>query len=235
MLLVTFVQIRLAELGFEQEALADLEKAIEIEPNCAKYYLLLGQLYLRTGHKKKATRALDTAIVQDPEDANSFQQRANVFLSMKQYRRSIRDFSHAIELSPGQALLLEQRGQAYLQNGQADLALEGFEAALALNPKLAKAYRGRAAVLVNRGKHDHVLISLTKALHRFEDSNDLAELLLSRGKVFAQMGRWNPAISDFTAVIDLAPHDSKTLLATQHARGLAKIHSQQYKQACRRF
>ena len=221
----------LSELGMEREALADLQKAIEIEPKCAKYYLLLGQLLLRTGHKKKATRAFDTAIVQDPEDAHSFEQRANVFLSMRQYRRSIRDFSHAIELSPGQALLLEQRGQAYLQDGQPELALEDFEAALALDPKVAKAYRGRAAVLVNRGKHDYVLIWLTKALHRFEDSNDLAELLLARGKVFAQMGRWNPAVSDFTVVIDLVPHDSKMLLTAQHARGLTKIHSRKYDKA----
>ena len=225
----------LGALGLERQALADLKKAIEIEPNCAKYYLLLGQLYLQTGRKKKATRAFDAAIVQDPADPNSFQQRANVYLSMKRYRRAIRDFSHAIELSPEQALLHEQRGQAYLQNGVPDLALEDFDSALALNPRAAKAYRGRAAVLVARGLHEQVLIWLTKALHRFEDPNDLAEVLLSRGKVFAQLGRWNPAVSDFTAVIDMMRHDSHMLLAARHARGLTKIHCGRYEKATNDF
>ena len=225
----------LAALGLERKALADLKKAIDTEPHCAKYYLLLGQLYLRTGHKKKATRAFDAAIVQDPADYHSFQQRANVYLSMKRYRQAIRDFSHAIEISPGQALLHEQRGQAYLQDDQPELALEDFDLALSLNPKIAKAYRGRAAVLVNRGMHEQVLIWLTKALHRFDDPNDLAEVLLSRGKVFAQMGRWNPAVNDFTAVIDMMRHDSHMLLAARHARALTKIHCGKFGKATNDF
>jgi len=225
----------LAALGLERQARADLKKAIEVDPNHAKYHLLLGQLCLKAGRKKKATRAFDKAIVQDPTDANSFSQRANVYLSMKRFRRAIRDFSHAIELSPGQALLLEQRGQAYLQDDQPELALEDFESAIALNPTIAEAYRGRAAVLVSRGLHEQVLIWLTKTLHRFEDSSDLAEMLLARGKVFAQMGRWNPAVSDFTAVVELMRHDSPMLLAARHARGLANIHSGNYQQAISDF
>ena len=225
----------LSALGLERKALSDLNKAIEAEPHCAKYYLLLGQLYLRTGHKKKATRAFDTAIVQDPNDAHTYHQRANVFLSMKRFQQAIRDFSHAIELAP-EWLMLEQRGQAYLQNGQPELALEDFEAALVLNPAAAKAYRGRATVLVNRGKHEQVLIWLTKALHRFEDSEeDLAEVLLSRGKVFAQMGRWSPAITDFSSVVDLVRHDSHMLLAARQARGIANIHSGRYAKALSDF
>ena len=224
----------LKALGLELEALEDLSKAIETEPNCAKYYLLLGQLYLQTGQMKKATRAFDTAIVQDPTDAHTYHQRASVFLSLKRFRRAIRDFSHAIELAP-EPLMLEQRGQAYLQNGDPDSALEDFEASLLMNPLIAKAYRGRATVLVNRGRHEYVLIWLTKALHRFEDSNDLADLLLARGKVFAQMGRWSPAISDFTAVIDLIRHDPQMLLAARHARGLANIHSGRYDKALSDF
>ena len=214
----------LKELGLEREALADLNKAIEIEPHSAKYYILLGMVHLQTGHRKKATRAFDAAIVQEPTDAHTYHLRANVYLSMKRFRRAIRDFSHAIELAP-ESLIFEQRGQAYLQSGQPDLALEDFESALVLNPAEAKAYRGRATVLVNRGKHQQVLIWLTKALHHFEDSDDLAEILLSRGKVFAQMGRWIPAIRDFTSVVELDHLDAQLLLAALHARGLANIHS----------
>ena len=217
----------LKALGLEREALADLNKAIAIEPSCAKYYLLLGQLYLHTGKKKKATRAFDTAIVQDPTDAHTYHERANVYLSMKRYRRAIRDFSHAIELAPN-SQMLEQRGQAHFQSGHPELALADFEAALALNPAAAKAYRGRANVMVNRGKHEQVLIWLTKAIHRFEDGEDLAEILLSRGKVFAQMGRWSPAITDFTSVVNLVRHDSELLLTARHSRGLANLHSCHY-------
>ena len=225
----------LAALGMESKARADLKKATDINPNCAKYHLLLAQLYLRAGQRKKATRAYDRAIVHDPTDANSYHQRAKVYLSMKLFRRAIRDFSTAIELAPRQATTMEQRGQAYLQNNQPELALADFEAAIAIDPCAAKAYRGRASVLVNRGMHEYVLIWLTKALHRFNDDNDLVEILMARGKVFAQMGRWSPATSDFTAVIELMRHDSQTLLAARQARALTSIHSGHFENATADF
>ena len=226
----------LAALGLENKARSDIKKAIELDPNSAKNHLLLAQLYLRSGQRKKATRAYDRAIVHDPTDANSYHQRAKVYLSMKLFRRAIRDFSTAIELAPLQATTIEQRGQAYLQNSQPELALEDFEAALALNPCVAKAYRGRASVLVSRGMHEYVLIWLTKALHRFDDDNDLVEILLARGKVFAQMGRWSPATSDFTAVIELMRHDdSQMLLAARHARALTAVHSGHFENATMDF
>ena len=227
--------VALAALGLEAKACSDLKKAIEIEPNCAKYYLLLAELYLRAGKRKKATRAFDNAIIRDSTDANSFHQRAKVYLSMKRFRRSIRDFSTAIELAPGQAEIIEQRGQVYLQDGQPDLALEDFEAALALDPRLVNAYRGRAVVLVNRGMHEYILIWLTKALHRFNSDEDLAEMLITRGKVFAQMGRWSPAISDFTSAIDLMRHAPQMLLVARQARGMANLHSGFYEKAADDF
>ena len=224
----------LSALGLEAEACSDVKKAIEIDPNCAKYYLLLAQLYLRAGQTKKATRAFDSAIIRDSTDADSYHQRAKVYLSIKRYRRALRDFSTAIELAPGKANLIEQRGQVYLEDGQPDLALEDFESALALDARAVNAYRGRATILVSRGKHEHVLIWLTKALHRF-DNEDLADMLISRGKVFAQMGRWIPAVSDFTAAIDLVRHRPQMLLTARQARGLANIHLGRYEVAAKEF
>jgi len=198
----------LSALGLEAEACSDVKKAIEIDPNCAKYYLLLAQLYLRAGQTKKATRAFDSAIIRDSTDADSYHQRAKVYLSIKRYRRALRDFSTAIELAPGKANLIEQRGQVYLEDGQPDLALEDFESALALDARAVNAYRGRATI---------------------------ADMLISRGKVFAQMGRWIPAVSDFTAAIDLVRHRPQMLLTARQARGLANIHLGRYEVAAKEF
>lgn len=225
----------LTQLGRHDQSRSELKKAIKLAPDQAKYHLLLGQLCLNFGDKKKATRAFDKAIVRDPSDSLSYRRRASVYMSQGRYRQAIRDFSHAIELSPGQAEVLEQRGLAYLKYQQPELALEDFEAALVLNPKLPKSYRGRASVLVSRDKHEYVLIWLTKAIHRFEDPRDLVEILFARGKAFAQMGRWSPAISDFSSVINLKRDDPQLLLAARHARGLSNVQAGRFKKAMKDF
>lgn len=225
----------LTELGQHDQARSDLRKAIKIAPDQAKYHLLHGQLYLNCGDKKKATRAFDKAIVHDPTDPLSYRRRAGVYMSMSRYRRAIRDYSHAIELSPGQAEVLEQRGLAYMKFHQPELALEDFEAALILNPQLAKSYRGRASILASRGQHEYVLIWLTKAIHRFENPRDLVEVLFARGKAFAQMGRWNPAVSDFSSVIKLKREDPQLVLAARHARGLTNVQAGRFDKATKDF
>ena len=118
---------------------------------------------------------------------------------------------------------------------QPELALEDFEAALMLNPQLAKSYRGRASILASRGQHEYVLIWLTKAIHRFENPRDLVEVLFARGKAFAQMGRWNPAVSDFSAVINLKREDPQLVLAARHARGLTNVQAGRFEKAAKDF
>jgi tetratricopeptide (TPR) repeat protein len=217
----------------------DLLQAVKLAPNQPRYLLTLGELELRTGNRSRAIDCFDRAILIDPTNPTSYRMRGEAHWAQKDLPKeslaAIRDFTHSLQLDPSQADLLVCRGHAYLKSNQPLTALEDFEAALIQNNQQANAYSGRASILVTQQRHEYALIWLTKAIHRFSNPMDLAEIILARGRVFFEMSRFVPAISDFTTVMDLGQGSPKIEAAARYARALAKLHNQQFDSARKDF
>jgi tetratricopeptide (TPR) repeat protein len=221
--------------GKMDEAKSDVIKAIKAAPQHPRYHILLAELQQKGGNIPKVIEALDKAILQDPTDPFTYRRRGNVHVLAQNYINAISDFTHSLELYPAQIEVLVQRGQAYLKSDQPGLAIEDFELALTHNNKLAKAYSGRATALAVLGKYEYTLIWLTKAIHRFDEPRELAEILFSRGKVFYLMGRLAPAVSDFSVVNELMRGDTKIVAAARYARAIANVHGESWDAAKQDF
>lgn len=215
------------------DARVDLGAAIERAPTQPRYRMLLGEIELNDGNALEALTHLDQAILLDPTNPLAYRLRGIIHTQLNHHLQAVRDFSHSLELFPAQPDLLVMRGEAHLKSNQPLTALEDFEAALSQNDRLAKAYAGRATVLMFQQRHEYALIWLTKAMHRFQTPEELAEILLARGKVYYQMARYVPAISDFTLVMELMRSDPDWLAAGRFPRALAKIQSQQFESAAK--
>ncbi|MFK7770226.1 MAG: tetratricopeptide repeat protein [Mariniblastus sp.] len=221
--------------GKIDEARSDLLKSLKVSPNSPSYHVLLAELSQKVGDVNKTIKSLNKAILEDPTDPMTYRRRGLVHMQAQHYINAVSDFTHAIELNPAQAEVLVLRGQAHMKASHPVLAIEDFELALTHNDKLAKAYSGRAAALVIEEKFEYALIWLTKALHRFKTPREIAEIVFARGKVFFQMGRIAPAVSDFSAVIELMRHDPKTVAAARYARALANVQSEKFEKASKDF
>ena len=222
--------VRRAE-GKLAEAKADLQQAIKVAPDHPRYHMLLGELSEQSKDQHVAVAAYDRAIRQDSSNPLAYRRRGELHFAAGRTLQAISDFTHCLELNPSQLDVLVERGYAYLKTGQPTMAIEDFELALTHNDRLHKAYSGRAAALLPAGKHEYALIWLTKAFHRFEASQELAEVVFARGKVFFQMGRALPAIADFTAVMELRREHPHDLSAARLARGIAEVHAGQFSEA----
>jgi len=221
--------------GKIDEARSDLVKAIKIAPQHPRYHIQLADLMQKIGDHQKVIEAFDNAILRDPTDPLTHRRRGAAHMQAQNYLHAIRDFTHSLELYPAQMDVLAQRGHAYLKSDQPNLAIEDFELALTHNDRLAKAYSGRAAALALQGRFEYTLIWLTKAIHRFEHPRELAEILFARGKVFYQMGRLAPAVSDFSNVIELMRSDRNTVAAARYARAVANVHGEKWEKAEKDF
>ncbi len=225
---------KLADGQYDQ-AKSDLLKAIKIAPEHPRYHILLGELLQKVGDGQGVIEAFDRAILQDSTNPVTYRRRGMAHQAVGQRLNAISDFTRSLELYPAQLDLLVQRGNAYLRSDQPIMAIEDFELALTHDVRLPKAYSGRAAALVTQGRHEYTLIWLTKAIHRFKDPRELSEIVFARGKVFYQMGRTMPSISDFSSVIELMRGDRKTVAAARYARAIAEVHAGEYVAAERDF
>lgn len=222
-------------LGKVDEARSDLIKAIKVDPQHPRYHILLAEILQRAGETAKVFEYYNKAVQHDPTDANSYRKRGLAHAGAHNYLNAISDFTHSLELQPNQLDVLILRGQAHLKAEHPNLAIEDFELALTHNDQLAKAYSGRSHALVQQGKLEYALIWLTKAIHRFKHPRQVSEILFARGKAFYQMGRFSPAASDFSCVIDLMRNDPKTMAAARYARAMTNIHAERWDKAAKDF
>jgi tetratricopeptide (TPR) repeat protein len=212
------------ETGDLSAAARDIARAIELAPTVPRYHVLQGDVRLLGGNPKLAINDYSQAIVLDPADHLAFRKRGNCFQRDHNHLLAIADLTRSLELFPALAETLILRGQTYLKCGQYHLASADFEHALKIDPRQVRAFVGQANCMAHDGNHEEALIWLTKAFQWFNhEPRNLAELLMMRGKIFYQMGRFLPAIADFTAVIELQASDRFGVAAARSARAIALV------------
>ncbi|HMP78791.1 MAG TPA: tetratricopeptide repeat protein, partial [Pirellulaceae bacterium] len=209
-------------------ALSDLNKAIAMAPRVAKYHLLRGEVQRRRGKLFKAIRAFGRAHMIQPGDVRALRLRAEACLLAGYPAEAVADLSRAHEMEPNNPEYLTLRGQALLNLDQLDQAIDDFDDAVRLNSKNSKTYTGRAMALLHKGEHQEALLWLTKAVHRFADERDQAQLFLARGRVFSDMGRPSMAIADYSAVLKRMPSESQSAGQVRLLRAIAWIRDGQY-------
>ncbi len=87
-------------------AIADYNKAIELDPKIALAYRNRGNAYYQQ-HK------LDQAISIDPNCVEAYFNRGYFYFEKRDYSHAIVDYSKAIELDPKLAMAFEGRAMAY--------------------------------------------------------------------------------------------------------------------------
>jgi len=205
-------------------ALRDIRRAIELAPSQSRYHVLLGDLKLMEQNPESAIDHYSQAVVLDPADDVAFRKRGHCYLKLQQYLYAIADLTRSDELLSGLPETYVLRGNAYLKSAQLKEANADFERALKLDPKQVRAFIGRATYLSQQERYEEGLVLLTKVMQRFKkEDRHIAELLMMRGKIFYQMGRFPPAVTDFTSVINLRRKDKYSLAAARCARAVVLV------------
>jgi tetratricopeptide (TPR) repeat protein len=128
--------------------------------------------------------------------------------------RAIADYTEAIRLDPKDAIAFLARGSAYSAKREFARAITNFDQALRLDAKSAAALNSRCWARAMIGQLDQALADCNESLRLSGDPYTLD----SRGLVYLKLGRFDPAIADYTAVLKEIPEFADSL----YGRGLAK-------------
>jgi tetratricopeptide (TPR) repeat protein len=120
------------------EAIADFNAAIRIDPHLAVAYLRRGHAYREKGDHDRAIADYTEALRINPHDANAYHNRGNAYASKGEYAEAIADFTEALRLDPHDANAYHNRDIAYAMQGDYARARADGEKVLHLDPNLAR-------------------------------------------------------------------------------------------------
>jgi len=125
------------------ERLADLERAIELDPNYTKAYAARGELLLNMGEADLALPDLERAIASDPLAPQPYVNRGKLRMEKGDENGALSDFHFALQLDAEIFGAYVNRALLYQRNGEHELALKDYESALALDTSRWEPYYNR--------------------------------------------------------------------------------------------
>ncbi len=140
----------LLRLGQVDPAIAELRKALEIQPDYAHAHNNLGSALLEVGQNDEAAAAFRQALVFQPGHANAHYNLGVVLLGQGQLDEAIAHFQTSLELQPDAADAHNDLGMAFIFKNRLDEARVEIERALELQPEFAQAHNNLAFVLLRK-------------------------------------------------------------------------------------
>jgi len=218
----------------DERALANLNLAIRLEPDQARFYLSRSLVYLRTKRLDRAIEDGEMVIHLDPHSPQGYMVRANAWLAKKEYERASADLDQALRLDPtnpqarvvrvayekgGQnpardqkatgrnpkgAAELMARGDDRLASKEYDQALDDYNEALRLDPSCAAAYAARGRAWAKKHYRDREVADLTESI-KLEPNNPTYRV--ARAESWTAQGMHKPAMADYDDALRLEPEN----------------------------
>lgn len=130
-------------LGKPDQALADIDRVLEFDPNYMDGYRLRGEVRVAQNDFRGAVDDFTLALKASPRSAELFYGRAHAYERLEEIEKALADLDEAIKLQPAFE-------DAYATRGVVRYRAGDFEGALADLDRAAKIFPDRPLILVNR-------------------------------------------------------------------------------------
>ncbi|MDX2159863.1 MAG: tetratricopeptide repeat protein [bacterium] len=146
-----------------------------------------------------AIRTINEAIEVLPNQGFAYDWRGWIRYMQSDFDRALRDLNRAIELDPEDAIFYVDRGMIHAMMGNTDAALADYDQALALDPTYGIVDDPTTLDAYSIG---FLIDNYTIAVETHPD-DPIARAF--RGALYANIGDWTAALSDFERALDAAP------------------------------
>jgi tetratricopeptide (TPR) repeat protein len=203
-----------------ERAIADLNRACELDPKEATYFRQRGMARLGNGQASLAMTDFDEALKLKPDDVHALVWRARLRLGGHDITAANADLQAADRFAPKEADVRREIAGLYVLADQLEEALRQYDLWIEAHEDdadLASAKNGRCWARALLG------VDLDKALKDCNDAvkaiNKSAEFLDARGLVRLRLGDYDRSIADYDASLSLNPRNAWSL----YGRGVDRL------------
>ncbi|MBV9264692.1 MAG: protein kinase, partial [Acidobacteriaceae bacterium] len=186
-----------AQTGKNQQAIAEIQRALQVEPNSDDAYVRLGRVYLHMGQTKAALDALQNAVKLNPYYWYNHEQLARAYFRVGMGDQALTEFQKVAELAPDTASAYLGIGGVYMRQGKWEQSIPEYQRSIARQPSV-EAYTSLGTAFFYLGRYSEALPNFQKAAQlNSRDPRALANL----GSAYRQLNDNAKADEAFTRAI----------------------------------
>jgi len=208
----------LAGLGRLDEALADFDRVVEVDPNYAEYRFDRGNARYKSGDPAAAIADYEQAMTLTPPFPELFYNRGEARLALGDADGALADYRYVLDLEPNHLEARVSVAALLLEAGEATAAAEQATAGLAELPDNARLLCLLGQARQEAGEPVAALAALDRALAA-DDS--LYAALVCRATIAYEQGRFDDAVADLDRAAQLAGDDPAVLFNRGYAHEAA--------------
>jgi|GEM_PF-1424419 len=188
--------------GNYEEAVRQLNQAIQFDSSKGTYFWERGKSYLWQGNIERTLADFGSAIQLDPQNADYLLERSKLYQQRGDQARASADYNRAVQIRA--ARHIEQGGSYYLK-GEFDKAIAEYTWAVQLESNKADYYYRRGAAYNQKGDYEQAIGDYSRAV-QLDPAK--ANYFYSRSISFSHKKDLNKAIADLTSAIQLEPQNA---------------------------
>ena len=139
--------------GTFQQTIAELQKAIQINPNHVYAYASLGAIHFSLGEYSQAISHYQKSIQINSDSGDWYYALGFVYNALGQSQQAIEEFQKAIQIDPNYARAYAGLGFVYFSIGQSQQAISHYQKSIQINSDISDAYIGLGAVYQFLGQY----------------------------------------------------------------------------------
>jgi tetratricopeptide (TPR) repeat protein len=207
------------EWGETEEAMRDLERALQFDPHLGEAYFYKGYILFGNDTAGRDAALFDTAIVQGFNDPWAFYFRALTEIRQGMSGRALNDLNQALELKRDFALAYHERAGIKRMAGDLQGAHFDYQTALEYQPDFPLAYQNMGSVKMLLGDYQGAIEDYSRALQL---DPELSIALNNRGYARHFLGDEEGALQDFNDAVTegdsmaVAVLNKASLMAVEH-------------------
>jgi len=158
--------------GEYHEAVAELAKAAESNPNLAFVHMNLGIAHMRLGENDAAEAELKKEIAAEPDLADSYEQLGQLYLQEQKNEEAEKMFREALKRNAKLARVYVGLAKLEFDQQKNAEALKSIDAAMRLEPDVYSGHFWRARILAKLGRAEEAKIEFAAAKRMLESGLD---------------------------------------------------------------
>jgi len=186
------------------DALRDLENAMNMNEDDPEAYRVIGDTYFAKGEAEQAIEYYSMALNKDPDDQKTLNNRGNTYQQLGMNSLALADYDHAVAVTQN-SHTYTNRAKFWLNQGEYDKALVDCRRASQLDYKNAEAYYYIGQVENAKGNTQRALSNFNKAV---EINDQRADFYNGRGLALFKLNEFEDALDDFKQAVAIDPSDA---------------------------